>query len=263
MYVGIPEFLDCGRKCFTLDSGRWTLDAGLLTPDSGLWTQDPGYWTLDSGRWTLDFEQWTLDAGLWILDSGFWTRHAGLLALDPGRWTLDAEIWTLDVIFWTLSSRNCTLSLTVSEQNQNPVFDFALLDCWEFFGCESLRTSWSRLFCRDYRFWRGYFEKFNLKVLCYLQSEETWVLVLQNWYMFEKNCHLYWIESRPNILCRNLIYNFFNFGCDFCGSFSMLFREASAFCDKETLKYFLVHCTSICMSSKNGLRFLKSYIKLE
>ena len=239
------------------------LDSWRRILDSGLRTQDPGYWTLDPGRWTLDFEQWTLDAGLWILDSGFWTRHAVLLALDPGRWTLDVEIWTLDVIFWTLSSRNCTLSLTVSEQNQNPVFDFALLDCWEFFGCESLRTSWSRLFCRDYRFWRGYFEKFNLKVLCYLQSEETWVLVLQNWYMFEKNCHLYWIESRPNILCRNLIYSFFNFGCDFCGSFSMLFREASAFCDKETLKYFLVHCTSICMSSKNGLRFLKSYIKLE
>ena len=37
---GIPEFLDSGRKSWTLDSGRWTLDAGL--------------WTLDSGRWPLD-----------------------------------------------------------------------------------------------------------------------------------------------------------------------------------------------------------------
>ena len=25
--MGIPEFLDSGRKSWTLDSGRWTLDA--------------------------------------------------------------------------------------------------------------------------------------------------------------------------------------------------------------------------------------------
>ena len=35
----IPEFLDCGHKSWTLDSGHWTLGAGL--------------WMLDSGRWTL------------------------------------------------------------------------------------------------------------------------------------------------------------------------------------------------------------------
>ena len=45
----IPEFLDHGRKNWTLDSGRWT-----LTLDSGCWTLDSGFWTLDSGRWTLD-----------------------------------------------------------------------------------------------------------------------------------------------------------------------------------------------------------------
>ena len=192
MYVGIPEFLDCGRKCLTLDSGRltqdgglWTLDSWRWTLDAGLWTQDSGLRTLDTGLWTLDAQPCTLNNERWILDSGFWTRHAGLLALDPGRWTLEAGIWTLDAIFWTLSSRNCTLLLTVSDQNQNPVFDFAWLNCWEFFGCKSLRTSWSRLFCRDYRFWRGYFEKFYLKVLCYLRSGETWVVVLQNWYMFD------------------------------------------------------------------------------
>ena len=44
---GIPEFLDSGRKSWTLDSGRWTLDAGL-------WTLDSGRWTLDAGRWPLD-----------------------------------------------------------------------------------------------------------------------------------------------------------------------------------------------------------------
>ena len=59
---GIPEFLDSGRKSWTLDSGRWTLDAGLWTLDSGRWTQDAGLWTLDSGRWTLGSERWTLDS---------------------------------------------------------------------------------------------------------------------------------------------------------------------------------------------------------
>ena len=180
MYLGIPEFLDCGRKCLTLDSGLRTVDYGCWTLDAGLWTQDSGPWILDAGLWTLDPGLWTLDAGRWILDSGFWTQNAGFLALDPGHWTLDAGIWTLGAIFWTLSSRHCTLSLTVSEQNQNPVSDFAWLNYWEFFRCKSLRTSWSRLFCRDYRLWRGYFKKFYLKVLRYLQSEETWVVVLQN-----------------------------------------------------------------------------------
>ena len=43
-------------------------------------------------------------------------RHTGI----PGFWTqeLDAELWTLDSGRWTLS-------LTVVEQNQNPVGDFA------------------------------------------------------------------------------------------------------------------------------------------
>ena len=49
----IPEFLDSGRKGWTLDSGRWTLDPGL-------WTLDYGLWTLDYGRWTSDADHWTL-----------------------------------------------------------------------------------------------------------------------------------------------------------------------------------------------------------
>ena len=44
---GMPEFLDSGRKSWTLDSGRWTLDDGLWTMDSGRWILDPGLWTLD------------------------------------------------------------------------------------------------------------------------------------------------------------------------------------------------------------------------
>ena len=42
-------------------------------------------------------------------------------------WTLDARVgrWTLDDDLWTLDSGPWTLSLTVVEQNQNPVSNFA------------------------------------------------------------------------------------------------------------------------------------------
>ena len=112
---------------------------------SGLWTQE-----LDAGLWTLDTGLWTLDAGLWTLDSGLWT-------LDTGLWTLDAGRWMLDASLWTLGSGHWTLSLTVLEQNQKPVSDSAWLNYWKFFGLESLRTLWSRLSDRDYKFWLGYF----------------------------------------------------------------------------------------------------------
>ena len=116
----------------------WTLDARV-----GRWTLDAGLWTLDSGRWTLDAALWTLDSGRWTLDSGHST-------VDVGRWTLDATLCTLGSGHWTLS-------LTVLEQNQKPVSDSAWLNYWKFFGCECLRTTWSRLLYRDYRFCFGYF----------------------------------------------------------------------------------------------------------
>ena len=118
----------------------------------GLWTQvlDAGLWKLDSGPWTLDTRPWTLDAGLWTLDAGLWTLDPGLSMLDVGRWTLHATRLTLGSGHWTIS-------LTVLEQNQKPVSDSAWLDYWKFSGCESLRTSWSPLLCRGYRFWLGYF----------------------------------------------------------------------------------------------------------
>ena len=75
LFSGISEFLDSGRKSWTLDSGCWTLDARP-------WTMDSGHWKLDAGRWTLDSGRWTLDAGLWTLDSGRWTLHFGHWALD-------------------------------------------------------------------------------------------------------------------------------------------------------------------------------------
>ena len=36
VYLGIPEFVDSGRKSWTLETGRWNLDSG--------------HWTLDCGR---------------------------------------------------------------------------------------------------------------------------------------------------------------------------------------------------------------------
>ena len=54
--LGIPEFLDSGRKSWTLDSGHRTLDSGHWTLGAGLWTLDLGYWALDAGRWTVDAE---------------------------------------------------------------------------------------------------------------------------------------------------------------------------------------------------------------
>ena len=138
-HTGIPGLLTqvLDAELWKLDSGHWTLDAGLRTLDSELWTLDSGCWTLDAGRWTLDSELWTLDSGRWTL--GF--RRCTLDAIHFGRWALATG----------------RLSLTVLEQNQKPVSDSAWLNYWKLFGFESLRTSWSRLFCRDYRFWRGYF----------------------------------------------------------------------------------------------------------
>ena len=162
--IGKPEFLDSGRKSWTLDSGRWILDSGRWILEAGPWTLDAGLWTLDSGLWTLDSERWTLEAGPWTLDAGLWTLDSepwkldyGHWTLDAGRWMLSSGRWTLESWRWTLSSGHWILSLTVLEQNQQPVSDSAWLNYWKFFQCESLRASWSHLLYRDYRFWLGYF----------------------------------------------------------------------------------------------------------
>ena len=48
-----------------------------------------------------------------------------------------------------------------------------------------------------------------------------------------------------------------NFERGFCDSFSILFPEALAFCGEKVLKQFLLHCISICISSKNLSRIFK------
>ena len=69
--------------------------------------------------------------------------------------------------------------------------------------------------------------------------------------IFTKNYHLHWAAGRANILSNYIIYIFFNFGCGFCGSFLMLFPKAPASCCKNIWTNFLLHCTSIFMSSKS------------
>ena len=116
--------------------------------NSGTLDSSVGRWTLDAGSWTLDSRRWALDAGPWKLESGRWT-------LDARLWTLDTEhcFRTLFHCFRTLDNVSLDFFRTESESS----FWFYLIKLMKFFGCESLRTPWSRLFCRDYWFWRGYF----------------------------------------------------------------------------------------------------------
>ena len=103
----------------------------------------------------------------------------------------------------------------------------------------------------------------GIKVLCNLQSEKIRVAVLQNTRIkntVTKNYHLPGIEGRANILFEYSIYIYiyiFIFGYGFCDSFSMLFPEGPGSCDKEILKNFLLHSTSISMSSKGLSQIFK------
>ena len=77
--------------------------------------------------------------------------------LDSGCWNLSAGLWTLDSSHWNWLP-------TGSEQNQNSVSDSAWLNYAELSEWKSLTISWSRLFCRLWRFWPGYFWKFYINV---------------------------------------------------------------------------------------------------
>ena len=47
------------------------------------------------------------------------------------------------------------------------------------------------------------------------------------------------------------MYMFFNFGCSLYGSFFVFFQKLRLCVKKRFLKQFLLHCTSICVSSKS------------
>ena len=72
-----------------------------------------------------------------------------------------------------------------------------------------------------------------------------------------KSYHLHWIVSRANILSKYIIYVFFNFAGGFYDSFLMLLPKAPASCCKKILNSFLLHSTSIFMSSKSMSQIFK------
>ena len=75
--------------------------------------------------------------------------------------------------------------------------------------------------------------------------------------MFAKNYHLHWIAGRVNIIRKFIIYIFFNFRRGFCGCFPKLLSKAPTSCCKKNLNWFLLHCTSIFMSSKSVCQIFK------
>ena len=75
--------------------------------------------------------------------------------------------------------------------------------------------------------------------------------------MFVKNYHLHWVAGRANFMSKYTLYIFCKFGRAFCGSFPMLFPKSSASCRKKNLNWFLLHCTSILMSSKSVPQIFK------
>ena len=80
-----------------------------------------------------------------------------------------------------------------------------------------------------------------------------------------KSYHLHWIVGRANILSKYIIYIFFNFGCGFFGSFTMLFSKDPIF--RTNLKNFWTNFCCILLlylwARKVCLRISKFYFKLE
>ena len=81
----------------------------------------------------------------------------------------------------------------------------------------------------------GQFSK-SLKVLCYFQSETIEPLLYKINTCLQKTTICIFIASRANILCKPLIYIFFQFCGWFLRVFSLLFPEAPTSCDKNFLK---------------------------
>ena len=57
----------------------------------------------------------------WMLDARLWTLY-------PGLWMLDSGLWMLDTV------------VDCCRTERDPISDFAWLNYWKLFGCESLRT---------------------------------------------------------------------------------------------------------------------------
>ena len=72
--------------------------------------------------------------------------------------------------------------------------------------------------------------------------------------MFAKSYYLHWIAGRANILSKYIKQIFFNFGCGFYGSFTMLFPKAGTSCCKKKFGlifaalYFYIYELKKCVS---------------
>ena len=77
--------------------------------------------------------------------------------------------------------------------------------------------------------------------------------------MLAKKYHLHWIAGRASILSKYITYILFNIGHSFCGTFSILFPNASASCGKKFWAYFyyifhlLVWAQKVCLSDFENL----------
>ena len=79
--------------------------------------------------------------------------------------------------------------------------------------------------------------------------------------MFAKKLPLA-LDCRQNKYSHKYIrYIFFNFGHGICGSFHMLSPKAPGSCCKKNVNQFLVHCTSMVMSSKKVSPIFKILFK--
>ena len=76
--------------------------------------------------------------------------------------------------------------------------------------------------------------------------------------MFTKHYQLRWVSDRWNTLCKYLISIFFQFWTLPLWFIFYVISRSSSFLWQKKLKWFLLHCTSIWMSSKE----LKSYQRL-
>ena len=98
----------------------------------------------------------TLDAGLWTLDSGRWNLDSGLWTLDYGHYTWNAGLWTLDTV------------VDCFRTELKPSFWICLIKLLRILWVQVSKDLMTRLFCRGYRLWRGYFLKLYSNVKYYV-----------------------------------------------------------------------------------------------
>ena len=103
----------------------------------------------------------------------------------------------------------------------------------------------------------------DVKILRYLQSDKIWVAVLQNQYIFAKNYYLHGIGGKASIVCKYIIYIFFQFWEWLLVSFLCFFQKLQLLVVKIFSNNFCCIVLLFVWAHKVCLRFLKSYFKLK